>query len=354
MLLVAGLLVPQIVAGAGLDSQPAGVYLRLDGRTTLAGTAPLPTETLPRGDYRLTVDCLGFAAAKARLRCSDEHQLTATAPTSPLAIIVPPGFALMRRGETGRGLIELSAGAVGGVETVRKFGDVENARDDVAAANLLYEHAVSEQDILQAGLVLDAATDAEHDAETMRSLWLGYTAVVWVGSAVEAIWLTPRPTLTSGGDGRYVLSVPRAEGWQAGWRSAVFPGAGQQYLGRNGTANGFAAAVLGLAAGSIAAYESYLDAARDRDNALRRYNASATESELNLWARSVRDARSKMNDRNVLRWSLIGLTGAAYVWNVVDAVIVGDRAAKHRDDLVAWSIVPTAGGVQTSLVWRMR
>jgi hypothetical protein len=353
MLLAEVLVAPMVRAAPGLDSRPTGIYLRIDGPTTIAGSAPIPMEALQQGDYRLTVDCLGFAAARARLYYSAEHRLTASAPTSALAFLAPPGFALMRRGEAGRGLVLLSAGAAGGVEVARKVGDVENASDDVALATAAYDRAVSESAIVQARLARSAATAEEHDAETMRSLWLGYTAAVWVGSALEAWLLTPRPELSLTGDGQYVLAVPRAGGWQAGWRSALYPGTGQQFLGRSGPANGFAAAVFGLGAGSIAAYESYLDAARDRDDARRRYDAAETEAEVDRWARSVRDAREKMNDRNVVRWTLLGLAGAAYVWNVVDAAVAGGRAAKH-DDVLAWSIVPTAGGVQTAVVWRVR
>jgi hypothetical protein len=172
-----------------------------------------------------------------------------------------------------------------------------------------------------------------------------------MGSALEACLFTPRPRLNLDANGQYVLSVPRAGAMQAAWRSLLYPGSGQQYLGRSGAANVFSTAVLGLGAGSIAAYDSYLQATREWENARRAYEGAETEADVRRWAEIVRDKRSVLDDRDVLRWTMLGLTSAAYLWNVVDAMVVGERASTPGEK-VAWSIVPEAGGLRAALVWR--
>ena len=192
----------------------------------------------------------------------------------------------------------------------------------------------------------------------MRDLWAAYLAVTWASASFEA-WLTPRPTLHRHANGDYLLSMPRVTSWQAIWRSALVPGAGQRYLGRNTRANVTAFLTYGLTAGGLIAYDALLDARRDRDEAQRRYDQAVTTTQLER-RRGVLDAASAdANDRNTWRWSLLGAAAAVHLWSILDAWQVASYSgsspsgqAEPSSDL-SFQIAPEPSGMRAALAWRL-
>ena len=305
----------------------------------------------PAGDYRLFVGRQGLATARGRVRCTGNDRLTASSWVGPIALFSPPGLAQFWREERWRGLEFLATGTVGGTELVRQEADRRDAVHDVERASVAYANAISEQEIATTRADLQAATERKQDTKELRSLWTGYLAAVWAGAALDAWLLSPEPTLHAQGEGRYLLGVPRAGAWQAGWRSFLVPGSGQQYLGRSWRGNLFSAGVMGLAAGTLSAHESFLHARRDQDDAQRRYDAAETEADLERWRIALDRAANEASDRNVVRWSLVAATGGAYLWNVIDAMTLGHESAQESD--VNYAVAPRRDGLVAVVTWRL-
>ena len=349
---VLGILVaaPLCAAPLRIDSQPHAIYLRIDGPAKIAGVTPFDVQEWPRGDYRLTVDWVGFAATRARVRSDGAQGLALRRAAGPMALIAYPGYVQFHGGEADRGVVLFAAGTTGGIGLAYAFGDAGNADDDLTQAQRAYDDAVSIDEVTESRLDLESAAERQDDEQQMLTLWAGYVATVWVGSALEAWLFTPPPRLqtTAGG---YVVALPRASASQAAWRSILFPGSGQRYLGRRHMANVFATGFWGFAAGALFSQDWYLEAARQQSDAQRRYDAAETEADVDHWSQALQSAADETARRDAWRWSFAAASGAFYVWNVVDAMLAGSASASHSD--LAWSVFPTSHGVQTAFRWRL-
>jgi hypothetical protein len=353
-LVFAGCLLAAAPLGAaplGIDSHPLGVYLRLDGPTRIAGATPLEVQTWPRGDYRLTVEWAGYASSRARLRSDGGQGLALRRWAGPAALLAPPGYPHMRGGEPERGVVLFAAGVTGGVGLAMTFNDAGEAEDLMALAQHAYDNAVSQEAITQARIALESASDRVDDERQMKLLWGGYTAYVWLGSALEAWLFTPSPSLQTTAPGRYTLSLPHAGAGGALWRSALVPGSGQRYLGRQFMSNLFSTGFLGCGAATLYTHDWYLEAERQQAYAQRRYDAAQTEAEAQRWRRELVTAADEADRRNVWRWGLLGATGAFYIWNLLDAGLAGSESAHHTD--VAWMVLPNPDGVLAAVRWRL-
>ena len=341
------LLLPVPSHGANLESQPAGVHVKVSGRVGLSGVTPLPMDDLPPGDYRIEAKGRGTALARGRLvRESNAYAVMPSA--SATALFVPPGILHLQQHETGRGLLFLGAGLAGGTMAVVNEVSRSDAQEDVDIAQKRYDAAVAEEDITAARLSLEEAHDETDDEAEMRNLWALYGGAAWVGAAVEQWLLTPHATLDAKSD---ALHVPRAGGPEAGLRSALVPGAGQRYVGRSGRGNVFTMSVMGLGALTLVAHESYLGARRDQADAQRRYEEATTQEDQNRWQAELENAADDADSKNTLQWAFVGLTAGAYVWNVVDAWFIGGRIGSEAP--LDMSVIPRLDGVEASLTWRM-
>lgn len=350
------ILVLLLAAGPGraethLRSDQNDVHLSIRGGVSLNGEAPLPLSDLPPGHYRYRADGLGLALGRGRLDCTSGSTFVGRSWADIRSMFLPPGTTHLAAGEPLRGFLLLSGAGLSGVQFLRMNSAHANAVDDVSAAVTAYERAVSEDAIAKSAATLALARAKEKDEKDLRALWGGYFAATWIGAAVEGLLLTPSPSLESGADGNYLITVPEAGGWEAGIRSILVPGAGQRYLGHEGKANFFAASVLSLGAGTLLAHESFLKARRRQAAAQEDYDAARSEAEVRSASRALDAASSKTDDKNRLRWVLFGATAGVYLWNIMDAAVEGSRASEMAP--VQLSVVPGAGGLQASVSWRL-
>jgi hypothetical protein len=334
-----------------LESRPPGAGVALDGAVSVSGTVPFGLADLPAGRYRLRVGGDGLAASVGRLTRGSGGLITVGRFTGPVSVILPPGFSQFHQGETGRGWVFLGGGLAGAAGLAYEQVRVGNADDDANRARQRYLNAVSTEEFTQARLNLLAIDDRRADERNLRTMWGIYTGVVWVGAALESWILTPHPGLTDRGGGHYVLDVPRAGGLGAAVRSALVPGAGQRYLGREGRGNRFAAAVLALGAGSIAAHDAFLTARRNQNDAQRRYDSAETEGEALRWRSRLEDEVDRTRNWDRVRWGVVGATVGVYIWNVVDAALEGGEAAPPSD--VSFGLAPRRDGFRAGLTWRI-
>lgn len=333
-----------------LDADPPGSYLAVSGPLTLAGAAPLPIDDLPLGEYRLHAEGPGWAAGRGRLVRSAQG-LAGRPWASPAALLQPPGLTHLQRGEQ-RGWSLLGAGSVSAAMAAYSQLSVRDAQDRLDEAEQAYARSVSVEEIGAARRRLTGATQEVQDQEEIRDLWLGYLGATWVGAAIEGLWLTPRPRVTAEAAGVYRVAVPRGGRIQAALRSALVPGAGQRALWRDRRGSAFFAAIAALGAGAIATHESFLDARRDQAEAQRIFDEARDEAQLRDARERLEEASDRTDDRDALRWALVGAAAGVYLWNVLDAYGLDPEASGARD--LSWSVVPAADGAYVCATWSVR
>ncbi len=340
-----------VEASPQLESNPPGVHVDIQGPVSVSGATPLPLEDLPAGDYRLEVTGWGFPWIQGRFEIERGGQIFTRTGGGTLALITPPGLEHFQNRESARGWLLLGAGVLGAAEVIAQESSRSDAAKEVDRATLAFNAAVSEEGIQRTRLDLLAALDEEEDEAEIRTLWAGYLGAVWLGAAVESWLFTPRPSLSREASGDYRLSIPRAGGATAAFRSALVPGSGQRYLGHRGRGNLFSAGVLVFGAGTLLAQDAFLEARRDQAVIQRRYDVAETPAELSRWARDLDEAADRTRDRSRIRWAFTGLTVGVYLWNVLDAGNLGGTPVTRK--AVAVSVMPNPEGFQAGVTWRL-
>ncbi len=317
---------PDAPAVGSLASNPPGRYLQIKGPVSVVGTAPLPMEDLPIGEYKLFASGPGLPSVRGRFVRSDTGLYT-LGWAGPTAIIYPPGLTHMLRGEWIRGGTMFAAGAGAAIMTGLFHAEMKDAEDETAAALATYQRAVSEDAIRAARLDVLAASQREEDEKELRNLWGGLFAASWVASSVEAFLLTPEPRLSVNdpGSGQFLATLPAAGGLEAAFRSALVPGAGQRYMGADTRGNFFFTLTAAAAAGAILAHDEFLSARRDQSDAQRRFDAADTEDEIEATRAVLEEAAGEVDEKQTLRWALLGAAAGVHLWNVLDAFGLGDR-----------------------------
>ncbi len=338
-------------ADLSLQSQPRSVHLQFQGPVNIEGVTPLTVQQLPPGEYLLRASGLGLVTARGRWRSRFDEGVTLERWASGWALFLPPGFVHLARHEGWRGAIFTTAAAGGVFGAIVKSGHLDTARNDRQLAQDAYDQATTPAEITAARLQLESASEREDDEAHMRNIWTGFAAGAWVGAAVETWALTSKPSLQVNAQGSYVVGVRRGRAYDAALRSALVPGAGQRHMGHRWRAFAFGASFWGLAAGSIASYDEYLQAQRRQSDAQRRYDAANTPAEIDAARADLNAAADQADEWQVRVWTLLGSTGAAYLWNVLDAAGLG--ASGWTRSAVDVSVAPGQGGVVASLHWRL-
>jgi len=312
-------------ATASLASSPPGRYLSIKGPVSVTGTAPLPMEDLPIGEYKLFASGPGLPSVRGRFVRS-ETGLYDLGWAGPTALIYPPGLTHLLRGEWIRGATLLAVGGGAGAMAVRTHTDMQDAESELDAALQAYGRAVSEEAIREARLDVWAASQRKNDEEEVRNLWAGLLGASWLASGVEVLFLTPQPRLSgSDGGGQFLATLPTAGGMGAAFRSLLVPGAGQRYMGQDTRGNFFFTLTAALAAGAIVAHDEFLTARRDQSEAQRRFDEADQEEDLDAARADLRAAAGRVDDKQTLRWALVGTAAGVHLWNVLDAFGLGDR-----------------------------
>jgi len=332
-----------------LNSSPGSAHIAISGPATLSGSAPLSISGLPIGEYSLTGDGPGLPAIKGRF-VRLQNGIAGRPWSEATAAVLPPGLIHLSRGEK-RGWVFFDAAVVSAAMSFRGQGRVRSSEQDRDGAAAAYQGAVTESDILGARRTLFDAGQKVNDEREVRNLWMGYLAYTWFGSAMESIFLTAQPAIRVTEGGEYLVTFPRAGGWQACIRSAIVPGAGQRYMGHSGRANLSAAATAILAGGTIFAHDQFLEARRNQANAQWRFDHAESDTDASLARRDLQRAANRTDGKNLIQWSVGGALAGIYLWNIVDSFGLGHGA---KAPALTMSVAPSSNGVLFGARWSVQ
>lgn len=331
-----------------LQTDPPDAYLRVEGPLTISGRTSFPLDYLPEGEYRVLGRGAGLAASRARFEI-DGRGLTSLGWSGPDALIKPPGLAHLEQDES-RGWYHLGTATFSGVLWGLGIQDVGDAEDRIQNARAALDLAPDAAARSQADLELSEARTEKTDEERIRNLWGAYFLTSWVGAGLEAWLLTPQATISRASDGARV-SLPRASRWGAAGRSALVPGAGQRYLGRDTRANVFSTLIAASAAGAILAQDSFLEARRKESKLERQVALATTPTQRERLRIDLEDAQSDKDTKSLVRWVFAGTAAYFYLWNVIDAYRIGHQAEMATPG-PSFSLAPTPEGMSLTLNWR--
>ncbi|MDM7915789.1 MAG: hypothetical protein ACE15D_07750 [Candidatus Eisenbacteria bacterium] len=307
-----------------LSSEPAGIGITLQGPVDLAGTTPLDLQDLPIGEYRLRSRESDLPAFRGRL-VRGQQSLVQRPWAGVTSILFPPGVTHLERGEK-RGWIFLGGAIASASMVLLQQSDLREAESEQDRFGREYETAVSEEDIQHARQSLETATQRAEDEEELRNLWGVYFGATAVGAFLEAVALTPEPSIDRLPEGGYLMRSPGTGTLRNALRSALVPGAGQRFAGEQGKANGFAIAIGALAALTIQTHADFLEHRRDQAEAQARFFAAETEQEIERTRSGLRRAQDRTDEAEILQWASVAALGVAYAWNVLDASASGSFA----------------------------
>lgn len=332
-----------------LQADSPDAHLSVHGQVSVSGAAPLPVWSLPAGEYTLAAEGPGLPAVRGRFVLSPEG-ISRRPWAGPATALLPPGYSHLERGDS-RGWALAAAAAGGAAMTASAQNTFRKAQDRMDRAQRVYSLAVSEESIADARHSLLAASQERGDRREVRNLWIGFLGATWLGAAMEAVVLTPQPSFTTQDGGTVCYAeLPRAGGVQAALRSVLIPGGGQRYMGRTSRASFFFTATAALTAASIVAHDSFLEARRDQALAQRRFDDLDDELQFEQTRRSLEKAAERTDNRNTLRWVMVGAAAGVYAWNAIDAFSLGQSAGIPG---FAWSVTPSSDGVLMSATWSM-
>ncbi len=328
---------------------PSGGFVDLEGPTSLRGVTPVPLPGRLNGRYRVHVTLPGYEdrVGSIELRSRD-NRLTLLPDISALRVerffksLLVPGSGQVSGHRKTAGLIWGGASIGYGVTSLvldRRYQDQHDIYQE--ARGVLEEAAVSgEVSNEDLALLVDTVFSLEIESNAARrdrNLALYVTGGLWAANLIDAVFFHSGLDLNRGNDNVILIGMNRKTPLRRALRSALFPGMGQAYTGRNLRAVLYAGAAL--ASGS-AALHSHADFQEEGDRAdiLKRernelQNASLLTPELaaDLDRRESRsaDRRSEVYDRRNT-WAIA--TGAIWAASILDAVFLSEPSATAPGD----------------------
>lgn len=305
-------------------TQPSGAWMRFRGASGIQGPSPLELPPSFQGRFSLTVDGPTVArsqgvfsvpprGAPARL-LSEPRGVSGGLIIRSLSYPGLPNITARRylRGGT------LALAATGGlVMSGFKHFEYHDRQDEFGAH----------------------AADRALDERKARNSWAKYAGVTWAISAVDYA-IRPRLAIEESTPSRFTLSVPTVSRGGILWRSALVPGAGQDFANQRVRGTLWLGAALATAAGLVVADGMVERDQTDADWAEALLD-SAGPTELQVRLRDVEvkrnDLQSSEDLRRGFRYAIVGV----YVAGLIDAFLVPiNEPAVTREGRVSTTFAP--------------
>ena len=308
-----------------IDSRPIRGRAVLTGPGRFQGPLPLTVPAELQGEYWIDVTAPGYEAQRARVLFPGSGAPLEVIPgsrpgggSSTARAFLWPGLANLSSDDPDpvRGYGLAFAGGVGVTGLVASELRRRNAADDAALAptppgNLAAETA--------ARINAAKAEGTESAATSARTDWAFFMAGAWGASLVDSYLFEPGGAPTADLTEVTFDLEPHSRG-QAMLRSALIPGFGQVYAGREGAAAVAFYGTVGSLTGLLMAEHAYEESV-DQLSALEDLyeDPGADPEALGMVRQAIDEQVTSADDRRQVRNILAGITAGFWLWNVVDA-----------------------------------
>ena len=304
-------------------TQPTSTWLRFDGPSRIQGAAPLELPPTFQGRFSLVVEGNTVARTQGVLYVPPRG-LPARLVSEPRGFsgglvvrsLSYPGLPNITAKRPARGLI-LAAAATGGIVAAGLAHLEYRERLDEFGAN---------------------SGDRALDKRIARNSWVKYAGATWAVSAVD-YWIRPRLGLEESTPSRITLSVPTVSRSAILWRSALVPGAGQDYANHRARGAFWLGAALTAAAGFVVA-DGMVEEDQTEVDWAETLVDSAGPSELVVRLRDLELKRNDLQSSEDLRRGLRYATIGVYLAGLVDAFLVPTQGPATKESRVSASMAP--------------
>lgn len=203
---------PGLIAGQlTLVSNPPGTAVFLDGEYRLSGVTPVTFNQELYGVYQLTAERGGYEKFETKLVIAGDQSRTFEIEMVPKSrfkaayrSLILPGWGQYYNGQKTRGIMYTSAATISLIATLvanEDFKDKRDLRNDRLSDyyRIRNERTQDPEAIEEAQRRFYEAQDDAYDAETIRRIAFGATAIVWAISVIDAAAFTPERSYTVGG-----------------------------------------------------------------------------------------------------------------------------------------------------------
>jgi hypothetical protein len=317
-------------------TQPGTAWLRFDGASHIQGPSPLELPPSFQGRFSLIVEGPNASRSQGVLYVPPRG-IPAKLLSEPRSI----SAGLLIRSLSYPGLPDITAKRHlrGGVLMVAATGGL------VMAGISHFEYR-DRLDRFGA-----QAADEALDERKARNSWVKFAGATWAVSAVD-YWIRPRLAVVESNPSRVTLSVPTISRSGILWRSALIPGAGQDFANQRVRGALWLGAGLAAAAGFVVADGMVERDQTDADWA-EAYLDSSGPAELTVRLRDLEVARNDLHSsedlRRGFRYAMIGV----YLAGLVDALLVPTHSPaavpESRVSTMILPVTPNGPAVQVTL-----
>jgi hypothetical protein len=307
---------PALAGKRTVLTSPKEALVTLRGPNEITAVSPIELEPGWSGTFEILIEAPGYASARGRI-FFPELTVAPYARSEPsnltggviLRSLNFPGVSQILDHRTGRGIAFLLAGGGGAGAVLRD--------------HLRYRSEVKESDV--------TSQDQAGDFRYARDRWAFYTGVVWGMSAIDYMARARMDVLESSPT-RVTIGAPKLSRAGVLWRSALVPGAGQDYANHRGRGLAWLGATLASGAAYVVSAESLnrIQTKRARAEVLL---ASASPSEVAIRQEDVDHFTSLEEDSRNLVDTLALVTAGIYVANLIDAGILSFGGGSYAKKL---------------------
>ena len=322
------------VSGLTILTEPSGATLSLRGRTRNGGKTPLELPPYVMG--RFEIDVVGPRLAKTQgVIVIPEEGGTPYLLSEPTGMSMKllvhglnfPGLPDLSCNRTERGMALMAAGAGAIFGIIHYQATYRDRLDEFGAFS--YDRAI--------------------DEKRTRDAWFAYGGAVWAASAFGYM-TRPRFEMLEATPTRVSLGMKELSRYGSLWRSAVVPGAGQQYANQSGRGTFWVTAALAAGAGVVIS-NYYVDRRQTDVDWAEAAVDSAGPSEVIPLAQQAEVARYDLGSALDARRAFVAALTATWILNIIDAAVMPlgpPKPPKPSKVHASVPITPTKVGVELS------
>lgn len=350
-------------------THPPGAIVRLDGPTMIQGRSPLPVGMRLQGEYKVRVKLKGYetATGSVHFRLTDGvHSLDSEGSTQKrrerfFSSLLVPGSGQIRDGRRLVGGFWASTCVTAGIAAIVTEAGYREAHDEYIRSGIRLD--LADRNDREAYLALLGETFRLEGVSNVklreRNTSLAALGFFWGINLIDAAVFRRSLDIREGSRGEVQISLVPKTGRRCAVRSALFPGLGQSYGGKNSRAFLYASSAIAMGMKTVFSHLNYMKEEERIDNMDRMRAAlvpgGPLEAEIIRSLDSEREAAVIQKETYQDRRNLEAIiTGGIWIASILDAALFAPRTGAPEEAGMELAWLPSVAGGSAGIGVRCR